>query len=425
MRLQPVDREQTDDAVNRVWERVLRPFGSYLIEHADAIGMELVERVRAETPEAFADRRLVEVSARSGAAGIRGFGELLESRSDPREVPLEPEPSAFMRDAARRGIPLSGLLRHSRLSHAAMLDIVIAELARRTEDRTEFEQAIRICGSSLLTFVNRRQALREDEYERERERVLRSTEAQRVETIAGILEGRAADEESASALLGYPLAGEHVGACAWIDEGPTLTYAALDDAVAELAGRLGEPSLVHRLGPSACAVWTGGSAGELRERIAAAPLDVGVQHGVPVSLGEPATGVAGLRWTHIEALHARRVATLTRRPAGSVTRYRAVAIQALASADLETAVEFAETELGPLLGGDAASQRIAATLDVYLQEAASRRRTADRLGVHENTVAQHVRRAEEVLGDSVQHGGVRLAIAFRMWELRGPGYPGA
>ena len=114
-------------------------------------------------------------------------------------------------------------------------------------------------------------------------------------------------------------------------------------------------------------------------------------------LGSPGHGVVGFCRSHREAMYARRVAQLTHRRPGSTTRYDDVALAALASADVEHAREFVATELGQLAAGDDHSRRLTATLRVYLEENMSPLRAAHRLGVHENTITNRIRAAQELI----------------------------
>ena len=116
-------------------------------------------------------------------------------------------------------------------------------------------------------------------------------------------------------------------------------------------------------------------------------------------------------------MHARRVAQLTHRHPGSITRYDDVALAALASADVEHAREFVAAELGRLAGGDDHSQRLTATLRVYLEENMSPLRAAQRLGVHENTITNRIRSAQELLPHPIEHRSPELQVALRLLRL--------
>jgi DNA-binding PucR family transcriptional regulator len=60
------------------------------------------------------------------------------------------------------------------------------------------------------------------------------------------------------------------------------------------------------------------------------------------------------------------------------------------------------------------------TLRVYLEELASPRRASHRLDVHENTVANRVRAAEELLGRPADQRVPELLLALELRELISP-----
>jgi DNA-binding PucR family transcriptional regulator len=91
----------------------------------------------------------------------------------------------------------------------------------------------------------------------------------------------------------------------------------------------------------------------------------------------------------------------------------------LLTADLDEARRFAVRELGPLAADGDSSRRLVTTLLAFLDEGASFARAARRLGVHENTVAYRVRRAEELLGHRVAERRLELHVALRLAALGG------
>ena len=139
--------------------------------------------------------------------------------------------------------------------------------------------------------------------------------------------------------------------------------------------------------------------------------------GARLALGEPARGIAGLRTSHSQALQARRVATLAGRPPGTVTRYRRVALSAMATVDMEQARAFVGRELVGLVGSDDVSARLVATLRIFLDEGASHSRASQRLGIHENTVRYRVKQAEELLGRSVEERTLELRVALALLNV--------
>jgi DNA-binding PucR family transcriptional regulator len=116
-------------------------------------------------------------------------------------------------------------------------------------------------------------------------------------------------------------------------------------------------------------------------------------------------------------MHARRVAQLTHHRPGSVTPYDDVALASLTSADVEHAGEFVASELGQLAAGDDHLRRLTATLRVYLEENMSPLRAAQRLGVHENTITNRIRAAQELLPHPIEHRSPELQVALRLLRL--------
>jgi len=79
-------------------------------------------------------------------------------------------------------------------------------------------------------------------------------------------------------------------------------------------------------------------------------------------------------------------------------------------------------ELGTLARHDDDTLRLAATLRAYLEEQASPRRTARRLGVHENTVKNRVRAIEDLRGRPADQRVAETLLALRLADVldRGP-----
>jgi DNA-binding PucR family transcriptional regulator len=85
-------------------------------------------------------------------------------------------------------------------------------------------------------------------------------------------------------------------------------------------------------------------------------------------------------------------------------------------------VEVVQAPLVPLANLDVDDAvRLAATLRIYLEERASWRRTAQRLGVHENTIKNRVRAAEERLGHPIDTRTAEMLVALRLARLTSGG----
>ncbi len=80
--------------------------------------------------------------------------------------------------------------------------------------------------------------------------------------------------------------------------------------------------------------------------------------------------------------------------------------------DVELVSDFIRRKLGALAAHDAQTERVRATVLVWLQQGGNARLAAERLGAHKNTVHYRVQRAEELLGHplSVDRLGLELAL---------------
>jgi DNA-binding PucR family transcriptional regulator len=407
----------------RAWERVVRPLAAEVAARAHELSVEVVDRIRPQLPVLFPDPEAVEANRASTEASIRAVAELIERGADPKAIELPPETLAYARDGARRGIPLTALMRSYRLGHAALWEIVARDLAARAEDRDELAEATDVCSALMFAYVDHALTLADEEYAAERERFARSAAASRAHTIEAILTGQQLDAAAAGRRLRYELDRRHVGIVAWLESAPEDAdpHTLLEGAVGVVAeATRATPALVHPIGLLASAGWVSVGPTTDLAPVAELRLDPTMMPWVRLAVGDPAEGVAGFRASHEQAAQARRVATLANRPAGSVTRYARVALQAMATADLDQARSFVDRQLGRLAVDDDTARRLVATLRVYLDEHASRGRAAKRLGVHENTISYRIRQIEEILGRSVEEDTLDLRVALALMSTVRP-----
>ncbi|HEX6390062.1 MAG TPA: helix-turn-helix domain-containing protein [Solirubrobacteraceae bacterium] len=131
-----------------------------------------------------------------------------------------------------------------------------------------------------------------------------------------------------------------------------------------------------------------------------------------VAVGDPAAGLAGLRQTRDQAFEAARVQSAL----GETSRcvwLRDVRLEALLLSDESRARTFLSAELGRLAGGGDAGARLRETLLTWL-DTGSHVSAAAILGVHENTVRNRIRAAEELLGAPLLGRRTELQVALRL-----------
>jgi hypothetical protein len=419
--VEPAWRDAQGETERHLWSAVLRPAAVELDEHAAELSRAVVPYISERMPDLLGSAEAWEVRRASSEATFRGFAKVLQSGADPADaVTLGSAALDVVRDGAKRGVPLSVLVRSYRLAHAGGARNLYAILANHAADAKELSLAIDLCSAWMFAYVDAAVCLAEDLYTSEREHWLRTAAATEVETINTILSQQPIDIDVASRRLRHEMGRVHVAAVAWIDthEEGRDTLALLEAAIRDIAATIGnQRPLIQPLGILSIAAWINTSAAvpsrvldELRFRSATAS-------GVRVAIGEPAPGIAGFRTSHIEALEAQRIARLAGRREGSITRYDDIALCALATANIEHSRRFVERELGRLASRDDTTRRLAATVRTYLNENGSRGRTAKRLHVHENTVAYRLRQAEELLGRSVEKRTLELRVALALADL--------
>jgi DNA-binding PucR family transcriptional regulator len=382
-------------------------------QDARALAAGITELVYAEVPEfgAGGDEQAIEELRRSAEGNLE---MMFRSLADGRETLPGDAPSPAVdhaRSLVRRGVPLVLILRAYRLGHG----LVWEQFARAIGEAlpaADQPQALAVSSRHMFRYIDAICDRVVAEYDAERGRWVRSATAARTDTIRAILDLAPIDSDAASRTLGYELRRHHVGMVLWRDtEGGDL--GGLEEAAVALASAAGfeDPLLL----PVGTLLWVWAGARELPDEAVMERLrGTRLSPDVHASLGEPGADVDGFRTTHGEALHAHRIASLAGRRGGSVVRYRTVEMEALLAADLPRARRFIERELGELFAGDDATVRLRATLQVFFDENCSNVRTGRRLGIHQNTVAYRVARAEELLGHPVGERQLRLQIALQL-----------
>jgi hypothetical protein len=411
--MQPEWMGAREQAAAEAWERILRPIAAAVRKNARSISETAVERFRHVTPEAFADPTSREQMRSNAEAGFLAIADSIERGSDPATIELPDGLLAGARSRAQSGFSLALVMRAHRLAHECLADWMSEAIVANHEPSDERGAALVLCSSWLFTGVDALATGYSKVYEHEREQWFRSAAAVRTETIESILAGTEIDTARASTRLGYELHRHHVGLITWIDTGSDNAAGQylLETGIESVAADAGADStLIEPIGVRASMAWISRSA-----PFEQADLDAALSRHtrVTMAIGEPAHGLEGFRRSHIEATHARRVATLIggRRRA---TRYGQVELLAIATLDPERTRGFVDRALGQLTRDDDATRRLASTLSVYLQENCSRSRAAKRLGIHENTITYRIRQAQELLGHPIESDSLRLSAALAL-----------
>jgi DNA-binding PucR family transcriptional regulator len=230
------------------------------------------------------------------------------------------------------------------------------------------------------------------------------------------------DTDGAGRILGYDLRRHHICLVLWATPTPDdpQVLPRLERAATAASAHLdASRPLMLSVDGSTMWAWAGRDAEpppELLDSLAAAPNS----DGVSIAIGAPGQGLTGFRRTHRDAADTAKVAIASRRRAGSVISFHSVELAALFAGDPERTRRFVHERLGVLATDDDESQRLRATLMLYLEENGSRVATAKRIGVHPNTVANRIRMCREILGRDVGQDQVPLLVALTLASNLGP-----
>lgn len=394
-------------------DEVLADMGGERIDDAASIITSAIhEQVRGLADELYAATR------QSTRANLGLITTKLADASDPTRFAAPEEALSYARGYVREGLSLETLIRVYRAGEQAYSRLWLKHLGECVDDAEELAQCHGYFSDWLFSYIGAISRPLTDVYTAERERQVRSGVAMRSEEVRAILSGAHVNVGEASSRLGYRLESRHVAFVIW-DETPELEEASVDDGyklfadmeslAAEVAGALGATSSLRLPSGRLFFGWAAVGAQPSPDDLPRG------RDGLQLAVGRAGRGVEGFRRSHREALLARRVATLSQRPRGKCVDYSSVALDALLTQDLDEARRFVTNELGALVHDDSdGNRRLAATLEVFLDEKSSFVRAARRLGIHENTVAYRVRQAEELLGRSVVERQLELRAALRL-----------
>lgn len=296
---------------------------------------------------------------------------------------------------ARDGVPLDTVLRRYFAGNALFGDFLVEE-AERAEVPSA---ALRPLLAAQATFVDRLIAAVSEEHAREAKNRPRSAAERRRETVKALLAGELVDHSE----LGYDLDAHHL---ALIAKGEGA-----EELMRTVAGTLDRRLLaVQREEEPILACWLGGR-GPLAAAVAEAALLATAPERVFVTVGEPAEGLAGWRFSHQQA---KAALPLAERRGEAVLRYADVAVLAAIAKDDLLATSLRRLYLEPLEhtrdGGRAARE----TLRAYFEAERNISSTAAALGVDRRTVRNRLRAVEELLGRPLTGSLADLEIALRL-----------
>jgi hypothetical protein len=389
-------RVQRRGGGSRSGEEARTAIAERLRERLPEIQTAVATRVYAiSDPHQVADPAYVEGLKAALAAAVEYRLAVLELGE--RRAPAVPEVLlAQARLDARDGVALDTVLRRYFAGNSHFGDFLVEEAERAEVPSTTLRGLLReqaTLGDRLLAAVSaehaREAATRPGDNARERRR----------EIVKSLLAGELVDYSE----IEYDFDGHHLALM--------VKGEGAEDLLRDLANRLDRRLLtVQREEESKWAGWLGGRR-ELATEEAMRVLRETAPKGAFVTVGEPAEGLAGWRFSHLQAKAALAIAERRREP---VVRYADVAVVASILRDDLVADSLRRLYLEPLAQTRDNGKVARETLRAYFEAERNISSTAAALGVDRRTVRNRLGAIEDLLGRPLRGSMADLEIALRL-----------
>ncbi len=335
---------------------------------------------------------------RTAVSAALDYGLAAIEQGEERAPPVPPALLAQARVAARNGVSLETMLRRYLAGYTLLGDFLVDEAQH---DRLTRGATLRRLLRGQAVIFDRLLAIVSEEYGREAETLLESSEWRQAERVERLLAGELLEMSE----LKYDFDAQHLGLVA--------TGPGAGDTVRGLAGAVDCRLLLVPRSEERVWAWLGSrrrlELDDLKQIVpATAPAEAAL------AIGEPGKGLAGWRLTHRQACAALPVAL---RSSERVVRYGDVALLASTLKDDLLASSLRQLYLAPLErdrdGGTAARK----TLRAYFAADRNSASAASALGVTRQTVNNRLRAVEELLGRPLNACANELLTALRLEEL--------
>ncbi|MHA5052856.1 PucR family transcriptional regulator [Streptomyces sp. SD15] len=383
--------------------------------HLSDLGHDIEEYVLSEISEIRGDATLIKILQASIAENAATLLHVFEN-----EIPLDKieGPAAaleYARRLAQRDIPLSTLIRAHRMGNWRFLQWCLDELNRQDADNELSTATTRRMLQMSFGYNDRVTEHVIAAYQQERDHWLLSQTAARAARVRDILTEENVDLNWAEPALGYRLRQNHLGLVAWL---PTLTgggegLARLDRITQEIGRELGCPARPLFVPRDAVLSWAWLPFGS-RNDVSWEQISHVVERSDPpvhVCTGNVGCGIEGFRSTHRQAVRTQELAAVAS-PVPQFTNFSHVGPIALMATNVGDMRAWVWGVLGPLAVDDENSARLRETVQIFLGTGCSYTATASAQILHKNTVQYRIRKAEEILGCSVQQEHTDLEVAL-------------
>ncbi len=322
---------------------------------------------------------------------------------------------------AQHDIQLSALTRAYYLAQSMLLRVTLQEIGKLELPEGAKLEAVRGAADAIHGYIDWMLQRLTEAYGAEHRRWWSARATANTAIVLKVLRGESVSASSFLAETRYGLEQRHLAMVAWIEDSAADAPAQqrLDRLVRQIAALLRSPhtALVSAVDRSTVWSWVAMTASgvnaETRQDI---DRIVGEHAGISLSLGGVEFGVAGFRRSHERALAAREVALAMRGRRGSVIADTDanVGLLSLLLKDRQASLAWMHRVLGPFAEAGAGNEAMRETLAEFYDSGQNYSQTAERLGVHRNTVRHRIARFEQAGGRSYDVDPLEVALALRI-----------
>ncbi|MGW5153424.1 PucR family transcriptional regulator [Rhodococcus koreensis] len=370
--------------------------GADPVQWAVELGARIADRTIRRLPE-FGGGRASVTTLRLGTEQVAIYMVRSLDAGHMVHTPNSAETSSMIHDYVHRRVPMDRIWAGMRYGHAWLTEEFMAAcrtLVDRDQRAEELESVSQILFEQVITYAAELGEL----YRVENDAWVSSAEFARDDAIRSILEGEEIDENAISQTLRYPLSQFHVALVLKVAAEHESASADLHTVASELLQSLGTTTALV-VGDSASEVRAWGGSDHTISADDAIPRKA--IPGVDIAVGFGGRGANGFRRAAEEAVRTADIAGKLRYRPPSIVTYDQVSLVGLLLENPDQAANFADRELGKLAEKSPHVANLRETVLAYFECRHSPRAAGERLFVAKNTVIYRIKRAEELIGRSL------------------------
>jgi DNA-binding PucR family transcriptional regulator len=364
------------------------------------------------------DEDVRELMAASTHANVATVLDMMAHDIPLEEVEVPAAAGHFARRLAQREVPVEALLRAYRLGESMFVQWWLRLVERHQPNPEVLLVATRRLTALTSGYIDKISDLLVQIYSEERAGWVRRVAATRAAQVRAVLVAEDLELNTAEALTGHRMQGVHLAMVAWTVPGERRRSA--ESAIGAIGRAAGLVPLAVLADEHTLWAWVTAPSVEPRLDGCVLRQELSAEGGgVRVAVGAPASGLAGFRASHADALSAQRVASLHGDGAPEVVEYTEVAQSAFLARDPRAARRWVADVLGRLAAGDEAMAELRHTMLCYLRAGSSLTEAASELHLHKNTVRYRLRKAEDILGRPIGQRRLDTEVALRACDQLG------